>query len=62
MLLEKGGAKIVKDKEELISAIKRILSSPEEREEMGENAYKALLSGKGATERNFNLIKTFLTP
>ena len=62
VLLEKGGAKIVKDKEELIFAIKRILSSPEEREEMGENAYKALLSGKGATERNFNLIKRFLTP
>ncbi len=61
VLLEKGGAKIVKDKGELIFAIKRILSSPEEREEMGENAYKALLSGKGATERNFNLIKRFLT-
>ncbi|MBM4278539.1 MAG: 3-deoxy-D-manno-octulosonic acid transferase [Deltaproteobacteria bacterium] len=59
-LIEEGGAIPVKDKEELSSQLKRLLSDEKARNGIGENGYRFLQKHRGATERIFEKIKPLL--
>jgi len=59
-LIAEGGAILVKDREELSSQLKRLLSDERARNEVGQNGYRFLQKHRGATERIFEKIKPFL--
>ncbi len=59
-LIAEGGAVLVKDKEELSSQLRRLLTNEKERKEIGEKGYRFLQKHRGATERIFEKIRPFL--
>lgn len=60
-LLKKGeGLAQVGNKEELKEKFIELLSSPEKRKELGENAYKTAMSNQGAARKNFEVIEKML--
>jgi len=59
-LIEAGAAIQVKGKEDLAFHVKRLLSDERAREEIGEKGYQFLQKHRGATERTFEEIPTFL--
>ncbi len=59
-LVAEGGAVLVKNREELSSQLKRLLSDEKARNEVGENGYRFLQKHRGATERIFEKVKPFL--
>jgi 3-deoxy-D-manno-octulosonic-acid transferase len=60
-LIAEKGAIVVRDKEELSSQLKRLLSDEKARNEVGENGFRFLQKHRGATERIFEKIRPFLT-
>lgn len=60
-LIAERGAISVKDGEELLIQMKRLLSDEEARREVGENGFRFLQKHRGATERIFQKIKPFLS-
>jgi 3-deoxy-D-manno-octulosonic-acid transferase len=59
-LIAEGGAILVKDGEELLAQLKRLLSDEKARNEAGENGFRFLQKHRGATERIFEKIQPFL--
>jgi len=60
ILLSKNGAILVNDEDELVESCMRLLSSPEERFEMGRCAKESINESRGATSRNVELIASSL--
>ncbi len=60
LLKENDGIVQLESKEELKEKLLELLSSPEKRKKLGENAYKVALSNQGATRKNFEVIEKFL--
>ena len=52
---EKAG-KMVRDTDELVSAVKELLSNPSLRDEMGNNGMKFIEAHRGALDKNYILI------
>ena len=60
ILNEEGGAVLARDESELAFALERILGSPAEKERLGRNAYDAIVSLRGSTERHVRWLSDFL--
>jgi 3-deoxy-D-manno-octulosonic-acid transferase len=60
-LIEAEGAIQVREKDDLFSHLKRLLTDERERKEVGEKGYQFLQRHRGATERMFEEIRPFLT-
>lgn len=60
ILDEEGGAMLAMDESELALALERILGSPAENERLGKNAYQAVVSLRGATEKHVRWLADFL--
>ncbi len=60
ILNEEGGAMLARDESELAFALERILESPAEKERLGRNAYDAIVSLRGSTERHVRWLSDFL--
>ncbi len=60
-LVEAGGAIQVRSSEDLASRLKRLLSDERSRKEVGEKGYQFLQKHRGATERMFEGIRSFLS-
>ena len=56
-----GGSLQVKNEEELIFVLKRVLASDHERQHLGNRAFEILKGLRGATERNFAQINPLIT-
>lgn len=61
-LIEAGGGIRVSDAEQLSQAVRALLSDPQERLRIGENASRFVESNRGALERVVNEIEVFLSP
>ncbi len=61
MLDQEGGALLVRDEEQLCFALGRLLDDPKERMLLGENAFQAVSSLRGATGRHLEECLKFLT-
>lgn len=59
-LIKEGGAIQVKDKEELITQFKYLISDKGKRQEIGEIGYRFLKNHQGVTERTFKEIRLFI--
>lgn len=59
MLIEGGGAAVVRDSRELAERVVRILGSPDGMESMGAMALATIESGRGATARTMSLLEEF---
>ncbi|MBI4115562.1 MAG: 3-deoxy-D-manno-octulosonic acid transferase [Candidatus Omnitrophica bacterium] len=57
---EEKGSLMVQGESELTLALRRLLSSEAERQQLGNRAYEILEKLRGATEQNFNWIEEFL--
>jgi 3-deoxy-D-manno-octulosonic-acid transferase len=60
LLLRSGGAIQVRDGQELLTTIRRLLETPELRERMGEAGFQAVSSRRGAAGQTLELIQRFL--
>lgn len=60
VLDDEGGAMLAKDESELALALERILGSPAETERLGQRAYQAVVSLRGATEKHVRWLADFL--
>jgi 3-deoxy-D-manno-octulosonic-acid transferase len=60
LLIEAGGAIQVRGREDLAFQLKRLLSDEGARKEIGEKGYQFLQNHRGATERMFQEIRSFL--
>ncbi len=60
LLKEGDGVIQVESKEELEETLLELLSSPEKRKKLGENAHNIVLSNQGATRKNFEVIEKIL--
>ena len=59
-LLAAGGGIKVETDDELFNALSTLASDPQARLHMGQRAREVVLSGQGATERNYGLLKGYL--
>ncbi|MFB3895353.1 MAG: 3-deoxy-D-manno-octulosonic acid transferase, partial [bacterium] len=59
LLLNAGGGIQVKSEQELIAKIATLLSHPEERQRLGENAKSAVIANQGATHRILDLLGNY---
>jgi len=59
-LIEAEGAIQVKDREDLVLQMKRLLRNERARKEMGERGYQFLRKHQGATERMYAAIRPYL--
>ena len=50
----------IENKDNLNEALLELLSSPEKRKKLGENAHNVVLSNQGATRKNFEVIEKML--
>jgi 3-deoxy-D-manno-octulosonic-acid transferase len=55
-----GGVLVVRDENELLSAMLRLLADPAERKRLGERAYGILRENQGATERTLAELEKLL--
>ncbi len=60
LFAKSGAIEIVKDKNGLVSSLRKLLSSEERCKEMGERAKKVVFDNIGSTERNISLIREYL--
>ena len=58
-LNQEGGALLVRDEDELLFALERLLEHQGERELMGQNAFRVIGGLQGATERHLQWIQEF---
>lgn len=62
LLLEGGGARLVRNHEELAEVVEEILARPEVGERVGARAHQVLLAHRGATRRTLELLTPLLEP
>ncbi len=55
-----GGALLVRDADQLLFALRRLLEHPEERQEIGRNAFSSLQKLRGATQHHLEWLSQFL--
>jgi 3-deoxy-D-manno-octulosonic-acid transferase len=57
-----GGVLVVRDENELLSTMLRLLADPAERKQLGDRAYSILRENQGATERTLAELEKLLSP
>jgi 3-deoxy-D-manno-octulosonic-acid transferase len=60
VLIESGAGILVTTKDDLLFQAQRLLSDKEEAQMCGERGFQVIKVNQGATEKNFEIIKSFL--